>query len=86
MVKRKLTYSEINWKYIVIGWDIADFFPKDGKEIIIKIKNKMIKTKINKRKRIKSKLLFELLKPKLNDVLVIIKKDGLYHFSIEEGQ
>jgi len=74
MVDKALTFSEIEWKYLTISWDMVSFFPSAGVRISIRIGKEVIETNVNKRKRIRVARLFEILKPKMGDVLSIVKR------------
>jgi hypothetical protein len=84
MVDKILTYSEVNWWYLAINWELRDFFPEPGTKIRIRVKKEIIDATINKRKRIRTARLFEVLKPKVGDELSIIRKDfAMYEVSMK---
>jgi len=84
MVDKILTYSEVNWRYLTINWELRDFFPEPGTKIRIRVKKEIVDATFNKRKRIRAARLFEALKPKAGDELSIIRKDfATYEVSLK---
>ena len=75
MVDKILTFTEVKWRYLTVNWELRNLFPAVGTRIKIKAGGKTIEARINKRRRIRSKKLFEILKPKIDDVLSITKRN-----------
>jgi len=84
MVDKILTFSEAKWRYLTLGWELGDLFPEPGTKIKIKAGGKTMGVRINKRKRIRSAELFRILKPKMDDVLSITKRNhDTYEISLK---
>lgn len=75
MVDKILTYSEVNWRYLTISWELRDIFPEPGTKIKLIVGKESLDVTINKRKRIRSERLFEILKPRMGDVFCITRKN-----------
>jgi len=86
MVEKVLTYSETNWRYLKIGWELRDLFPEAGTRINIIVRGQNIDAVINKRKTIRCARLFKILKPKPGDVLSITRKSFTkYEIALKHG-